>query len=64
MLVRQDNRVEILGRDLAPVLQRFSTGMPARFTVNNRAIRLCGTVVTIADDGRARGIQRVMRDMP
>lgn len=58
------SRESILGRDIAPVLQRFTTGMPARFTVNNRHIRLHGTVVTVADDGRARGIQRVLRDMP
>jgi len=58
------SRESILGRDIQPVLQRFTTGMPARFTVNNREIRLHGTVVTVADDGRARGIQRVLRDMP
>jgi metallophosphoesterase (TIGR00282 family) len=58
------SRESVLGRDIKPVLQRFTTGMPARFTVNNRNIRLHGTVVTIGDDGRARGIQRVIRDMP
>jgi len=58
------SRESILGRDIEPVLQRFTTGMPTRFTVNNRQIRLHGTVVTVADDGRARGIQRVLRDMP
>jgi metallophosphoesterase (TIGR00282 family) len=58
------SRESILGRDITPVLHRFTTGMPARFTVNNRDIRLHGTVVSIGDDGRARGIQRVIRDMP
>lgn len=58
------SRESILGRDIEPVLQRFTTGMPARFTVNNRQIRLHGTVVSVGDDGRARGIQRVLRDMP
>ena len=58
------SRESILGRDIRPVLQRFTTGMPARFTVNNRAIRLHGVVISIGDDGRARGIQRVIRDMP
>jgi metallophosphoesterase (TIGR00282 family) len=58
------SRESVLGRDIKPVLHRFTTGMPARFTVNNRDIRLHGTVVSIGDDGRARGIQRVIRDMP
>jgi len=58
------SRESILGRDIRPVLQRFTTGMPARFTVNNHAIRLHGVVISIGDDGRARGIQRVIRDMP
>ena len=58
------SRESILGRDIKPVLQRFVTGMPARFTVNDRNIRLHGVVVSIGDDGRARGIQRVLRDMP
>ena len=58
-------RDSILGRDIQPVLQRFSTGMPARFTVCEQNIRLCGTVVTIDEStGKAKSIERVLRDMP
>ena len=57
-------RDSILGRDIQPVLQRFSTGMPARFTVCEENIRLCGTVVTINETtGKATSIERVVRDM-
>jgi metallophosphoesterase (TIGR00282 family) len=55
-------RESVLGRDIQPVLHKFTTGMPARFTVNDHGTRLYATVVSIGDDGRARGIQRVMRD--
>lgn len=57
-------RESVIGRSLEPVISRFRTGMPARFTVNDRGIRLCGTVVTVDAGGRAVGIERVMRDMP
>ncbi|NMA20848.1 MAG: YmdB family metallophosphoesterase [Lentisphaerae bacterium] len=57
-------RESILGRALEPVLSRFRTGMPSRFTVVDRGIRLHGTVITIEPDGRAVGIERVMRDLP
>ncbi|MDD4098158.1 MAG: TIGR00282 family metallophosphoesterase [Lentisphaeria bacterium] len=56
-------RESVLGRELGPVLSRFRTGLPARFTVNDRGIRLCGAVVTVGPDGRAQGIERVMRDL-
>ncbi|MBN2449129.1 MAG: YmdB family metallophosphoesterase [Lentisphaeria bacterium] len=55
-------RRSILGRDVAPVLQRFSTGMPARFTVAGSTIRLCATVVTVGPDGRATNVQRLVRE--
>ncbi len=57
-------RESILGRAVAPVLHRFRTGMPARFTVVDKGIRLNAVVVTINDEGRAVGIERVMRDLP
>jgi metallophosphoesterase (TIGR00282 family) len=57
-------RESILGRALEPVLNRFRTGMPARFTVVDRGIRLHGVVVTVEADGRAVGIERIMRDLP
>jgi len=54
----------VLGRDKNAVIQRFVTGMPARFTVVETGVRLNGTVVTIDEKtGRARGIERVSRDM-
>lgn len=56
-------RESILGREIDPVLQRFVTGMPARFEVNDAGIRLHGTVVELdAATGRAVGIERVARD--
>ncbi|NLF93184.1 MAG: YmdB family metallophosphoesterase [Oligosphaeraceae bacterium] len=57
-------RDSILGRAVQPVLQRFRTGMPARFTVVDKGIRLHAVVVTLNDEGRAVGIERVMRDLP
>ncbi len=56
-------RESVLGRDLQPVLNRFRTGMPTRFTVNDQGVRLHGAVVTVAPDGRAQSIERIMRDM-
>ena len=56
-------RESVLGRDLEPVLKRFSTGMPARFTVTRDGIRLQATAVTVDDRGRARGIERIVRDV-
>lgn len=57
-------RESILGRDIAPVLQRFSTGMPARFTVTEGGIRLHGTIVDVdVTSGHAVSIERVVRDL-
>lgn len=57
-------RESVLGRDLNAVIQRFTTGMPARFTVTETGVRLCGTVVTIDNEtGRATSIERVVQDM-
>lgn len=57
-------RDSILGRDIAPVLHRFTTGMPSRFTVCETGVRLCGTVVTVDPvSGRASSIERVLRDL-
>jgi metallophosphoesterase (TIGR00282 family) len=57
-------RESILGRAIAPVVQRFSTGMPARFTVVESGIRLSATVIT-ADltTGKALTIERIYRDL-
>jgi metallophosphoesterase (TIGR00282 family) len=58
------SRESVLGRDLEPVLQRFSTGMPARFTVTDHHIRLQATAVTLDAQGRATAIERITRDLP
>ena len=55
-------RESVLGRAIAPVLRRFSTGLPDRFTVVERGIRLHATVVTVASNGRATSIERIVRD--
>jgi metallophosphoesterase (TIGR00282 family) len=55
-------RESVLGRAIEPVVQRFSTGMPARFTVVEKGIRLHATVVTADERGRATGIERIVRD--
>jgi metallophosphoesterase (TIGR00282 family) len=59
------SRESILGRAVLPVVQRFSTGMPARFAVEERHIRLHATLVSIdSGTGRATAIERVVRDLP
>ncbi len=55
-------RHSVLGRAVEPVLQRFTTGMPARFTVVEKGIRLNATLVVLNDDGKAVQIQRITRD--
>ena len=58
------SRESVLGRAIKPVLQRFSTGMPARFTVVDNDIRLHATVVEVdARSGRAQSISRIARDL-
>lgn len=50
----------ILGRDIAPIIERFLTNSPQRFTVAKGDIRLHGAIVDIDETtGRARSIQRV-----
>jgi len=55
-------RESILGRAVEPVVRRFTTGMPHRFTVVDAGIRLHATVVDLDANGRATGIERVARD--
>jgi len=56
-------RESILGRDIEPVLQRFVTGLPARFTVSEQTIRLHATVVECdTRTGHATHIERIVRD--
>jgi metallophosphoesterase (TIGR00282 family) len=50
----------VLGREIAPVIQRFLTNMPQRFDVAKNNVLLQGAVVEIDDaTGRALRIQRV-----
>lgn len=56
-------RESILGRDIAPVLQRFATGMPARFTVVERGIRLHATIMDVdRSTGCVQSMERIVRD--
>jgi len=56
-------RDSILGRDIEAVITRFHTGMPTRFKVVNKGMRLHAVIVTVGPNGRATGIERVIRDM-
>jgi len=59
------SRESVLGRDIKAVLHRFTTGMPARFTVVDTDTMLCGAVVDFNPvTGRAVKIERVMRFCP
>jgi metallophosphoesterase (TIGR00282 family) len=50
----------VLGREIAPVLQRFLSNMPQRFDVAKERVLLQGAVVEIEDaTGKAVGIRRV-----
>ena len=53
----------VLGREVAPIIQHYLSGMPIRFPVINSNVRLCGTVITVDSAGRATAIERVVRDM-
>ncbi len=50
----------VLGREVAPVLHRFTTGMPAKFDVAREDVVLEGVLLDIDEStGRARRIERV-----
>lgn len=50
----------IIGNEKQSVLQRFLTGLPARFEVAEGDVRLCGAVVDVDEQtGRARAIERI-----
>jgi 2',3'-cyclic-nucleotide 2'-phosphodiesterase len=54
-----------LGREIEPVLKRFLTGMPQRFDVAQKQLRLHGVLVRVDDaTGKAINIQRVSEGMP
>jgi metallophosphoesterase (TIGR00282 family) len=50
----------VLGREIAPIIQRFLTGMPQRFEVAKERVILHGAIIEIDEaNGRSVGIQRV-----
>ena len=50
----------VLGREIAPVIQRFLTSMPQRFEVAKDRVILHGIVIEINEtDGKALHVQRV-----
>jgi hypothetical protein len=50
----------VLGREIAPVIQRFMTGMPQRFEVAKDRVILHGALVEIDEaSGSSRKIERV-----
>jgi metallophosphoesterase (TIGR00282 family) len=50
----------VLGREIAPVVQRFLTNMPQRFEVAKERVVLHGAIIEIDETtGRAMGIERV-----
>jgi calcineurin-like phosphoesterase len=54
----------VIGREIAPVVQRFLTNMPQRFEVAKERVMLNGAVVEIDETtGKAMGIQRVAESL-
>ncbi len=50
----------VLGRDIAPIIQRFMTNMPQRFTVARERVLVQGALVQINDvTGQAERIERI-----
>ncbi|MBO7741827.1 MAG: YmdB family metallophosphoesterase [Victivallales bacterium] len=52
----------VLGRHVQPVLERFTTGMPTRFTVNDEGVILNGILVSVdTETGKATAVERIAR---
>ena len=55
----------VLGREIDPVVRRFLTCAPQRFTVAKQRVLLQGAIVTIDDHtGRATNIERISLPLP
>ena len=55
----------VLGREVAPIIRRFQTGMPSRFEIATGRVLLQGCVIDIDDvTGRARSIRRLSEPLP
>jgi hypothetical protein len=50
----------VIGREIEPVMERFLSGMPARYDVARGNVKLCGAIVELDEDtGRALKIERI-----
>jgi calcineurin-like phosphoesterase len=55
----------VIGREIEPVIRRFTTLQPQRFEVAKGRVRLQGALVRIDDaSGRAQGIERISVALP
>lgn len=55
----------VLGREIPPIIERFLTNQPRRFSVATERILLQGALIDIDEStGRARAIQRVSEPLP
>jgi len=55
----------VLGRDIEPIVRRFQTCTPQRFTVAKDRVLLQGVLIRVnPETGRAQGIQRVSEALP
>lgn len=54
----------VIGQEKSKIIERFLTGMPARFEVASSDVRLAGAIIDIDDtSGKARGIERVQEKL-
>ncbi len=52
----------VLGRNIEPVLHKFTTNMPKRFTVATENIQIQGALVTLDEKtGKATAIKRIIK---
>ena len=55
----------VIGREIDPVVRRFVTSLPQRFTVAKKRVFLQGVIITVDDEsGRATAIERVSEQLP
>lgn len=54
----------VIGREVEPVLRRFTTAMPTKFTVAQHDVRLSGVLVSVdRATGRALSIERIQESL-
>lgn len=54
----------VIGRAIEPVLKRFVTGMPQRFVVADRDVKLQGALITLDNEtGKATAIERISENL-